>query len=131
MQLVSARICNLAGTVCDTVAALNSAALVTVVGENIGALDADYTVSLGNCTYPTQPIAAQSVALSPGEQKSLAFEVRLPAWSCGPHAALGPSDRGPCRSTGEVWQAVNIYWQSTQETLQSDLKPYMIILRTL
>lgn len=75
MQIVEARVCSRNGEVCDSVAALNSAALVRVACKNAGAIAADYTLTLSNCTYPAQPVPAQSVALAPAETKELTFQV--------------------------------------------------------
>ena len=75
MQIVEVRVCSENGEVCDTVAALNSAALVRVTSRNAGAIAADYTLTLSNCTYPAQPVPAQSVALAPDETKQVTFQV--------------------------------------------------------
>lgn len=75
MQVVSARVCNAAGTVCDSVAALNSAALVTLVVRNTGAVPASYTVSFGLCSHPAQPVPAQALAIDAGETAQTVFEV--------------------------------------------------------
>jgi Male gamete fusion factor len=76
VQILSARVCNQNGTVCDTAAALNSVVLVAVVAQNVGAIDADYTATLGNCTYATQQVPAQSLSLAAGAQDSVVFQVR-------------------------------------------------------
>lgn len=73
---MSARVCNLDGTVCDVAVALNSALLVTIVGKNIGAIAASYTLTLGNCSYPSQPVPAQSLSLAPDAEQALVFEAR-------------------------------------------------------
>lgn len=75
MQIVSVRVCNAARTVCDSVAALNSAALVMVVVRNTGAVAAEYTLSFGNCSHPTQPVPAQSLTLDASETAEVRFEV--------------------------------------------------------
>jgi hypothetical protein len=75
MQLVDARVCSLDGRVCDSVAALNSAALVAVVAKNSGAIPSRYTVSVGNCSYPTQPAPAQTLSLAPLQETKLVFQV--------------------------------------------------------
>ena len=84
VQIVEARVCSLNGKVCDSVAALNSAALVRVTSKNVGAIAADYTLTLSNCSYPAQPVPAQSLALAPEETEELTFEARL----LRPHAVL-------------------------------------------
>lgn len=79
---MSARVCNAAGTVCDSVAALNSAALVVLVVRNTGAVAAEYTVTFGDCSHPTQPVPAQSVTIAAGDTAELRFEVLPPPVLC-------------------------------------------------
>lgn len=79
MQVVSARVCNQDGTVCDVAAALNSVVLVQVVAKNIGAIAADYTMGLGNCSYPAQPVPAQALALEALQEQPLVFQMYLTA----------------------------------------------------
>eukprot|EP00892_Ulva_mutabilis_P000250 jgi/Ulvmu1/10225/UM060_0025.1 len=73
-KIVSGRVCNAAGTVCDSVAALNSGALVMLVVLNTGAVAASYTVSFGVCSHPAQPVPAQTVAIDAGDSARITFE---------------------------------------------------------
>lgn len=77
LQILSAQVCNSARTVCDSVAALNSASMAMIEVKNTGTLTASYITTLDNCTYPTIPVAAQSLSLAAKETASIWFEVLL------------------------------------------------------
>ena len=74
-QILSAQVCNSAKTVCDSVAALNSASRAMIEVKNVGFLAASYTTTLDNCTYPIIPVAAQSLSLASNETAEVRFEV--------------------------------------------------------
>lgn len=117
-QIVSARMCSANDAVCDSAAALNSAALikvrcvrasefvahlftdwgasdacrvharpgqgarrarhrrhVQVDVQNTGAISADFTVTVGECSYPATEVPAQSLALRADEVRRIVFQI--------------------------------------------------------
>ena len=87
-QILSAKVCNSAMTVCDSVAALNSASRAMIEVKNVGFLASSYMVTLDNCTYPIIPVAAKSLALTSNETAEVWFEVLLHPPTPLDHAAI-------------------------------------------
>ena len=72
----STEICNAQQTLCNGIAAVDSPAKAVVEVKNTGSYASNYTVAVGSCTHPVQPVTSVTVEVQPAGAVDAVLEVR-------------------------------------------------------